>query len=133
MGSNSAPTIIVPSFGVSGYGSPTSNLTPTITSVSPILTIAEPSAVFTTPSSTLIGCLSSVSFLPSNLVFASSKLMIWLLSSLYILHLHSFVFVFQSFFLDFVNVHQNFFAHSYQLHQFLFCYFAVHLQQADFA
>ena len=65
-GSNSTVTIKFPSSRESGYGSPTSILTPTITSVFPSLTRAEPSAFFETPVS-ISKSLNSSSFLPSNL------------------------------------------------------------------
>src|SRR3989344_6080309 len=62
----------------------TSVFMPTITSVFPIALLAEPSADFVTPVSSFMG-LKSVNFLPSSLVSDPKSLMIWLLSSLYML------------------------------------------------
>ena len=54
-GTSSALTVITPSLGVSGNGSPVSTFTPQSTSVLPRKTLAEPSARSIKPCSILIG------------------------------------------------------------------------------
>ena len=89
-GNNSIFTIKDPSSGVSGYGVPTSIFTPAITSVSPIFTLADPSADFDeTPVSIFISLYSS-SFLLSTLVFFSSKDNRYFLFMSFIFPLHTF-------------------------------------------
>ena len=62
---NSEFTIRTPSAGLSGNGVPMSILTPTMTSVSPIFTLAEPSALSSNPVSIVVGLYSVCDLLSS--------------------------------------------------------------------
>src|SRR5208283_4665472 len=145
LGSSSAFVMSTPSLGLSANGFNTSNLFATRTVVSPIVAMADPSAVVMTPRWTVTGLIWP-NVLPSNLmpllsVFPMTSLLIWdiimsltsspMSSPLHLLFLALLVESFERIRLDFVHLVAPALSHVERLDHLVFREQAVHLHEQD--